>query len=123
MPRIEEDNNTNIGDDLEVNEDQTDLENDDAAFNPEDKYEQEDGRWVVPLKHPITTKKREFDKVKIRAPYGADLRIAGNATNDTDNGLILLERCGEGLTKDVVNKMRSVDIQACSEVLNFLSTE
>ena len=103
-------------------EDQFDIKDEDA-FDPYALYKQENDRIIVPLKHSVKTKAREFTEVRLRVPYGADLRISGNAKNDMDNGLILLERCGEGLTKEAVNKMRAVDINACSQVLNFLSQE
>ena len=109
--------------DENVNEDDLNLE-DETGYDPYALYEQdEQGRIIVPLKHPPKTKAREYTEIHLRTPYGADLRIAGNAKNDMDNGLILLERCGEGLTKEAVNKMRAVDINACSQVLNFLSQE
>lgn len=97
---------------------------DEAEFDPHALYKQDDQeRFIIPLKHVVKVKAREYTEVHLRPPYGADLRISGNAKNDMDNGLILLERCGEGLTKEAVNKMRAVDINACSQVLNFLSKE
>lgn len=83
----------------------------------------ENDRIIVPLKHSVKTKHRIFESVAMRPPLGGDLRIAGNAKNDTDNGMILLQRCGEGLTLDAVNKMRAGDIKELSAVLNFLSEE
>ena len=104
-------------------EDQFNIE-DETKFDPYALYQQDDQeRLIIPLKHPIEVKARKYTEVHLRPPYGADLRISGNAKNDMDNGLILLERCGEGLTKEAVNKMRAVDINACSQVLNFLSQE
>ena len=106
-----------------VNEDHLDLD-DEETYDPYALYKQdEQERFIVPLKHPVKVKAREYTEIHLRAPYGADLRISGNAKNDMDNGLILLERCGEGLTKEAVNKMRATDINACSLVLNFLSKE
>ena len=104
-------------------EDQFGME-DETEFDPHALYKQDDNeRFIIPLKHPVTIKAREYKEVHLRPPYGSDLRISGNAKNDMDNGLILLERCGEGLTKEAVNKMRAVDINACSLVINFLSKE
>ena len=104
-------------------QDQFDIE-DETKFDPYALYKQnEEKRFIIPLKHPVQVKAREYTAVHLRPPYGSDLRISGNAKNDMDNGLILLERCGDGLTKEAVNKMRAVDINACSQVLNFLSQE
>ena len=99
-------------------------EKEEKEFDPYQLYKQDDrGKIIVPLQHEVKTNKRTFTDIHLRAAYGADLRVAGNASNPTDEGLILLERCGEGLTKEAVNKMRGKDIQRCSEVLNFLSQE
>lgn len=113
--------NETVMDEVEEQE-QISLE-DETEFDPYALYQEEEGRIIVPLKYPVKVKARQYEEMRIRPPYGADLRIAGNAKNDTDNGMILLERCGEGWTKEAVNKMRATDIAKCSEVLNFLAQE
>ena len=121
MSKDKEDNNkeneTIIGDDSAYDDSDVSLE----KFDPYEKYENDGDKIIVPFKFPVVVKGREITEAKIRPPYGADLRVAGGAKNDTDNALILIERCSEGFTKEHVNKMRAPDISNCGEVINFLS--
>lgn len=123
MPKSDQDNVTEtiMDDDLDLMGDES--LGDDTPRDFSEYKRDENDRIIVPLKHPVKTNKRTYESVAMRPPLGGDLRIAGNAKNDTDNGLILLQRCCEGLTPEAVNKMRSGDIKELSAVLNFLSDQ